>query len=59
MMYDLIVFLPLVGFLVAGLFGRQIGRAQRRVRHDRPSVRLAPPLLDRVLFGRVGSQKRR
>src|ERR1700683_4278747 len=25
MMYDLIVFLPLVGFLIAGLFGRQIG----------------------------------
>ena len=24
-MYDLIVFLPLVGFLIAGLFGRQIG----------------------------------
>src|ERR1019366_591530 len=24
-MYDLIVFLPLAGFLVAGLFGRQIG----------------------------------
>src|SRR5450631_1096307 len=24
-MYDLIVFLPLLGFLVAGLFGRQIG----------------------------------
>ncbi len=25
MLYDLIVFLPLVGFLIAGLFGRQIG----------------------------------
>ncbi len=25
MLYDLIVFLPLIGFLVAGLFGRQIG----------------------------------
>jgi NADH-quinone oxidoreductase subunit L len=24
-MYDLIVFLPLIGFLIAGLFGRQIG----------------------------------
>ena len=24
-MYDLIVFLPLFGFLIAGLFGRQIG----------------------------------
>ena len=24
-MYDLIVFLPLLGFLAAGLFGRQIG----------------------------------
>jgi len=24
-MYQLIVFLPLAGFLVAGLFGRQIG----------------------------------
>ena len=24
-MYDLIVFLPLLGFLIAGLFGRQIG----------------------------------
>src|SRR5580658_5836725 len=25
MFYDLIVFLPLLGFLIAGLFGRQIG----------------------------------
>jgi NADH-quinone oxidoreductase subunit L len=25
MVYDLIVFLPLIGFLIAGLFGRQIG----------------------------------
>jgi len=24
-MYQLIVFLPLLGFLIAGLFGRQIG----------------------------------
>ncbi len=28
-MYSAIVFLPLLGFLVAGLFGRQIGRACR------------------------------
>ncbi len=30
-MYTLIVFLPLVGFLIAGLFGRQIGNRASQV----------------------------
>ena len=48
-MYSAIVFLPLLGFLIAGLFGRQIGAASQRNRHDDAAVRLVPAVLDRVL----------
>ena len=48
-MYDLIVFLPLLGFLIAGLFGRQIGDARLRAGHHRPARRLRAAVLDRLL----------
>ena len=52
-MYDLIVFLPLLGFLIAGLFGRQIGaRASELVTTSLLGVSAAA-LLGRVLLGRA------
>ncbi len=47
-MYQAIVFLPLVGFLIAGLFGRLIGVAPERGRHDRAPVPVLRPVVDRL-----------
>ena len=47
-MYHAIVFLPLVGFLIAGLFGRLIGVARERGRHDRAPVPVLRPVVDRL-----------
>ena len=52
-MYQAIVFLPLVGFLIAGLFGRVIGARAERGRHDRAPVRGGGAVLDRLLPGRL------
>ena len=52
-MYHAIVFLPLVGFLIAGLFGRLIGARAERDRHDRAAVRRGGPVLGRLLPGRL------
>ena len=41
-MYELIVFLPLLGFLIAGLFGPLDRRARRRTRHDAACSASAP-----------------
>ena len=36
-MYQAIVFLPLLGFLIAGLFGASIGAKASRIHHLRAS----------------------
>ena len=52
-MYHAIVFLPLVGFLIAGLLGRVIGAAAERDRHDGRSCSSAAAL-SWVAFFQVG-----
>ena len=52
-MYHAIVFLPLVGFLIAGLFGRVIGARAERDRHDRSSCS-SRRVLSWVAFFQVG-----
>ena len=57
MMYELIVFLPLLGFLIAGLFGRQIGdRASELVTTGLLGVSRVP-VLDRLLHGRRSARR--
>ncbi len=38
-MYQAIVFLPLAGFLIAGIFGRLIGPRPVGAYHDEPALR--------------------
>ena len=53
MMYVLIAFLPLIGFLYAGLFGRDDDAAAVGTRDDQPARGLGVLLLDRVFRFRV------
>ncbi len=52
-MYHAIVFLPLVGFLIAGLFGR-VHRRARRARSSRPRFCSSPASLSWIAFVQVG-----
>jgi hypothetical protein len=51
-MYQAIVFLPLIGFLIAGLFGRAIGAKARNTSPPASDDRRGP-VLGRVLHRRL------
>ena len=53
MIYSAIVFLPALGGLIAGLFGRLLGAASVRADHHRPDARLLRAVVDRVLSRRL------
>ena len=57
-MYHAIVFLPLVGFLIAGLFGRR-PRARARARSSPPALLFVSAVLSWVAFFQVGFGDRR
>ena len=56
-MYHAIVFLPLIGFLIAGLFGRLIGARGTEVAHDSVGQAVPPQVIPEQLIEQQASAK--